>query len=98
MQKCGKLQTPCMCVIVCTCADRLSRQTEKVKGDFVLSLALTAQTKTKSHKLHDLDHNLLLLALSLCNAETSGSSEGSKGGEGFNYRTRRWVTSAGKGE
>lgn len=66
-----------MCFFVCVLA-----QTEKtdgeVKGDFVLSLALTAQTKTKSCKLHDLDHNLLPLACSLSSAETSGSSEGSQ--------------------
>lgn len=69
-------QTPCN---VCMCLQ--SEKTDgEVKGDFVLSLALTAQTITKSHKLHELDQKLALaLSLSLCSAETSGSSEGSQG-------------------
>lgn len=48
-----------LCVIVCVHV----HIDEEVEGDFVLSLALTVQTKTKSHKLHDLDQNLLLLPL-----------------------------------
>ena len=60
------------CTRVCFLCVRFA-PTEKtdgeVKGDFVLSLALTAQTKTKSHKLHDLDRNLLPLALALSLAQ-----------------------------
>lgn len=46
----------CVCVYTYIQAEKTDGE---VTGDFVLSLALTAQTKTKSHKLHDLDHIIL---------------------------------------
>ena len=38
----------------------LTEETDgEIKSCYVLSLTQTAQTKTKSHNLHDLDYNLL---------------------------------------
>lgn len=54
-------------VSVCLCARSQAEKTDgEITADFLLSLGLTAQTKTKARKFHDLDHNLLLLPLVFC--------------------------------
>lgn len=71
------------------CAYRQKTDGE-VTADFVLSLTLTAQTKTKSHKLHNALFFSFWLSFSLSNAETSGSSEGSEGEKVLNIRGGPW--------
>lgn len=85
------------CIYANACAYRQKTDGE-VTADFVLSLTLTAQTKTKSHKLHNALFFFLLALILSVKCRNIWIEWRQRGGEGFKHKRRPLVTSAWKRE